>query len=364
MVEQALLEMLNQVDTPALLLDIEALRANIRTMAEFFAPLRANLRPHFKTHKCTRIARLQIEAGAVGMTCAKVGEAEVLVSAGIRDILIANQVVGGLKAARLMKLLERGVDVKVAVDSEENVRELSRATTARGAELGVLVEVDVGMGRCGVPPGEALVGLCRFVDDSSSLIFRGLMGYEGHAVFMKDREERAAVAAKAMECLQEARRLVEEGGLEVEIVSAGATGTYDITGQSSGVTEVQAGSYVVSDARYARVRPEFRPALTVLSTVISCPRKGVAVADAGLKSIASEFGLPEVVAPVGLKVKHLAEEHAILTLDDDVHLKVGERIALLPSHSCTTINLHSEFILVEHSREHGRWPIEARGRVK
>ncbi|GAG01196.1 unnamed protein product, partial [marine sediment metagenome] len=231
-------------------------------------------------------------------------------------------------------------------------------------DLGVLVEVDVGMERCGVPPGEALVELCRFVDDSSSLVFRGLMGYEGHAVFLEDREERKAVATKAMERLQEARHLVEEAGLEVEIMSAGGTGTYDVTGQWPGVTEVQAGSYVVTDARYRRVCPEFRPALTVLSTVISCPRKGVAVTDAGLKSITSEFGLPEVAAPEGVTVKHLAEEHAILTLDGDVELEVGQKIALLPSHSCTTINLHSEFVVVEHSRERTRWPIEARGKVR
>jgi len=208
-----MLEMLGQVDTPALLLDLEALGANITTMARFFEPLSAHLRPHFKTHKCTRIARLQMEAGAVGMTCAKVGEAEILVSAGIRDILIANQIVGSLKIERLMNLLGRGVDLKVAVDDEENVRELSRATTARGIELGVLAEVDVGMGRCGLPPGEPLVELCKFIDDSKRLVFRGLMGYEGHAVVVEDREDRKAVTTKALERLEEARRLVEEADL-------------------------------------------------------------------------------------------------------------------------------------------------------
>jgi len=360
----AMLEMLGRVDTPALLVDLEALRSNIRTMAAFFEPLSAGLRPHFKTHKCKRIAHLQMDAGAIGMTCAKLGEAEILVSAGVRDVLIANQVVGPLKIEHLMGLLGRGADVKVALDDEQNARELSRATTAKGAELGVLVEVDVGMGRCGLLPGESLLELCRFVDDSKNLVFRGLMGYEGHTVFIEDRETRRVEATKALKRLEEARALVEDAGLEVEIVSAGGTGTYDVAGPWPGVTEVQAGSYVVLDARYHRIRPEFHPALSVLSTVVSASRRGVAVADAGLKSITTEFGLPEVIFPEGVKVQRLAEEHVILALDDGVALKVGDRILLLPSHCCTTINLHEEFVVVEHMRECGRWAIEGRGKVR
>jgi len=364
MLDAGMVDLLNRVDTPALLLDYDALRSNIKSMAEFFAPLSAKLRPHFKTHKCTKIARMQMEAGAVGVTCAKVGEAEILLGAGIRDILIANQIVGSLKIERLMRLLGRGVDLKVAVDDEENVRELSRATTARNIELGVLVEVDVGMGRCGLVPGPEMIRLCQFVDDSPSLVFRGLMGYEGHAVLTRDPLERTTQAVKAMEELERARSLVEEAGLEVEIVSAGGTGTYDIAGRAPGVTEVQAGSYVVMDATYVRIRPEFKPALGVLSTIVSCPRKGAAIADAGLKSITGEFGPPEVLLPPGARVKRLAEEHAILELDPGVDLKVGQRVVLFPSHCCTTVNLHEEFVVVERSKEPTRWPIEARGKAQ
>jgi len=359
-----MLEMLNRVDTPALLLDHDLLRANIKTMAAFFEPLHARLRPHFKTHKCTRIARMQIEAGAVGMTCAKVSEAEVLVSAGLRDVLIANQIVGSIKIERLMSLVARHIDLKVAVDDEENLRELSRATTARGIELGVLIEVDVGMGRCGVPVGEKLVELCQFVDASPHLVFRGLMGYEGHAVLEPESQKRKTLAEASIEELRRAKELVEEAGLEVEIVSAGGTGTYDVTGQCPDVTEIQAGSYAVMDATYRQIRSEFRPALTVLSTVVSCPRPGVAVADAGLKSVTAEFGMPLVVSHEGVTVDKLAEEHAILQTSPDVKLAVGERIALLPTHCCTTINLHEEFVLVERTRERGRWRIEARGKAQ
>ena len=359
-----MLETLNRVDTPALILDYDALRANIRTMAAFFEPLSARLRPHFKTHKCTRIARMQMEAGAVGMTCAKVSEAEVLVSSGVRDVLIANQVVGSIKIERLMGLVARHVDLKVAVDDETNLRELSRATTARDVELGVLVEVDVGMGRCGVPVGERLVELCQFVDASPHLVFRGLMGYEGHAVLEPDPDRRREVTERALAELRRAKELVEEAGLEVEIVSAGGTGTYDITGKCPDVTEVQAGSYAVMDATYGAVRGEFRTALTVLSTVISRPAPGRAVTDAGLKSITGEFGMPRVVSHEGVTVERLAEEHAILKVPADARLSVGERVALLPSHCCTTINLHEEFVVVERRHERGRWAIEARGKVR
>ena len=364
MLDAGMVERLSRVDTPALLLDFDAVRSNIRTMAEFFQPLAAKLRPHFKTHKCTKIAKMQMEAGAVGATCAKVSEAEILIGAGIRDVLIANQIVGSLKVERLMSLVGRGVDLKVAVDDEENVRELSRATTARNITLGVLVEVDVGMSRCGLVPGPEMVKLCQFVDDSPSLVFRGLMGYEGHAVLTKDPEERKMQAAKAMEQLKHARDLVEEAGLEVEIVSAGGTGTYDIAGRAPGVTEVQAGSYVVMDATYLKIRPEFKPGLSVLSTIVSRPRKDAAIADAGLKSITGEFGLPEVLLPAGVRVRRLAEEHAILELDPGVELKVGQRVALLPSHCCTTVNLHDEFVVVERAKEAIRWPIEARGKTQ
>jgi D-serine deaminase-like pyridoxal phosphate-dependent protein len=357
-------DLLNAVDTPALLLNYDALRANLSRMSSFFATAPARLRPHFKTHKCAHIAKMQMAAGAVGMTCAKVGEAEVLVSAGIRDILIANEVVGPVKIERLMKLLDRDREIKVAVDSESNVRELSRATTARGIDIGVLVEVDVGMGRCGVTPGDALLSLCRFVDDSPNLVFRGLMGYEGHAVQIPDADERKAKATAALETLRLARESVEAAGLDVEIVSAGGTGTYDLAGSAPHVTEVQAGSYVLMDGRYLGIRPEFLPALTLLATIISVPRPGVAVADAGLKSCSTEFGLPEVLAPAGLKVSRLAEEHTLLDCAPDANVKVGQRIALLPSHGCTTVNLHDEYVVIERAREKERWAIEGRGKIQ
>ncbi len=356
-------DLLNGVDTPALLLNFDGLRHNLRVMSEFFAKKEAKLRPHFKTHKCCRIAKMQMAAGAAGMTCAKVGEAEVLVAAGVRDILIANQVVGPLKTERLMKLLDRDREVKVAVDGEPNIRELSRATTARDIELGVLVEVDIGMGRCGVAVGEELVSLCKFVDESPNLVFRGLMGYEGHAVFIADPAERKAQAQKALAELVRAKEMVEAAGLEVEIVSAGGTGTYDVAGVTAGITEVQAGSYAVMDGKYVSLRPEFVPALSVLSTIVSVPRKGVAVADAGLKSCTTEFGLPQVLVPVGAKVARMAEEHAILDVPPEVEVRVGQRIALLPMHCCTTINLHNEYVVVERAREKERWAIEGRGKV-
>jgi len=356
--------MMNRVDTPALILDLGAVRSNVRQMAEFFQTVDAALRPQFKTHKCSRLARMQMEAGSVGMTCAKVGEAEVLVNAGIRDVLIANEVVGPMKVTHLMALLEGGADVKVAVDSVENAHELLRAATARNLELGVLVEVDIGMGRCGLPPDERVVEMAKFIDGSPTLVFRGLMGYEGHTVLLEDEQERRRGALAAMERLMHARGLVEDAGLEVEIVSGGGTGTYRVTAAFPGVTEVQAGSYATMDARYARITPEFRCGVTLLTTIIDRPRPDVAIGDAGMKSITHEFGLPLVKDQPGVRVVGLSEEHVKLEVDPEASLKVGDRIELIPSHGCTTINLHEEFVVVENGREVDVWRIDARGKSK
>ena len=212
-----------QLDTPALCLDLDLLEANVRRMAAFFADKPAALRPHTKTHKCPTIAWMQIEAGAIGVTCAKVGEAEVMARAGIRDILIANQVVGEDKIARLMGLAAH-TDVMVAVEDPANARALAEAAAARGITLRVLLEVDVGMGRCGVAPGDPALALAREVCALDGLRFEGLMGYEGHAVMVPDMAERARVTEQSLATLIATRDLLVENGLPVAIVSGGGTG--------------------------------------------------------------------------------------------------------------------------------------------
>jgi D-serine deaminase-like pyridoxal phosphate-dependent protein len=252
-----------EIDTPALLLDHDKLLGNIRRMAEFFGTRPANLRPHVKTHKCVEIARLQMDHGAVGITCAKLGEAEVMAAGGIPDILVANQVVGAVKIDRLVDLAGR-CTLTVAVDDAENIRQISAAAAAAGVTVHCLVEVDIGMGRCGVEPGQPALELARLVAASPGLDLAGLQAYEGHLQNVVPFDQRRQRARADMELALDTRRLIEDAGLPVRIVSGCGTGTHAITGVLKGVDEVQAGSYATMDAQYRKVGAPFENALTLL----------------------------------------------------------------------------------------------------
>jgi D-serine deaminase-like pyridoxal phosphate-dependent protein len=352
----------SQIDTPALLIDLDAMEFNMKTMASFFQGTRTSLRPHFKTHKTPVLAHMQLQAGAIGMTCAKVGEAEVLVNAGIDDILIANQIIGPQKIARLASLA-RQTRITVAVDSEENIRDLSAGSQVFGSLIHVVIEIDVGLGRCGVPPGERAVALARLISGMPGLAFAGLLGYEGQAVFLNDRKARQEAVDQAMHKLVSTADLLRQAGFVVEIVSAGGTGTYDLTGRYPGITEVEAGSYILMDTRYRQVGLPFRCALTLLATVISIPARGRAVIDAGKKALTVENGLPEISIPAGARLVNLNEEHGILEVDPDrLELKVGDKVEIIPSHVCTTVNLHEVFYAIRENRLVATWPISARGK--
>jgi D-serine deaminase-like pyridoxal phosphate-dependent protein len=352
------------VDTPALLLDLDALRHNIDTMASFFAGKHCQLRPHFKSHKCTRIARMQLDAGAVGITCAKLGEAEVLADAGIRNLLIANQIVGPLKIARLMELCRRA-DPMVAVDSAENVRMLSAHAQAADVSLGVLVEVDIGMGRCGVQPGQPALELARLVVSCPGLRFEGLQGYEGHCVDLREEKERTEKTRAAIKLLVDTRRLIERSGIGVHIVSGGGTGTYALNGIYDGIDEVQAGSYAAMDWWYTDICPEFRQAMSILATVISRPKPDIAIIDVGRKGVGAEWGPPRMKNLAGGEVVSFgSEEHMILRLPQGMDVKIGERIEIIPSHGCTTSNLYREFAVHQNGRVVDVWPIEGSGKLQ
>jgi D-serine deaminase-like pyridoxal phosphate-dependent protein len=352
------------IDTPALLLDAGALKANIQRMAAFFAHRPCKLRPHFKSHKCTTIAKLQMQAGAVGITCAKLGEAEAVADAGIRNILIANQIVGPLKIYRLIELCRRA-DPMVAVDSAENVKMLSEHASAAGVSIGVLVEVDVGMGRCGVAPGQAALELARLVASSAGLRFEGLQGYEGHCVDLRDETERVAKTRDSLKALVGTRRLIERSGLGVNLVSGGGTGTYTITGDCEGVDELQAGSYAAMDWWYGDIRPEFKQAMSILATVISRPKPNLIVIDVGRKGVGAEWGAPRVKNLPGSEVASFgSEEHTPISVPQDSAVRIGDRIEIIPSHGCTTSNLYSEFIVHENGVLTGKWPIEGRGKLQ
>ncbi len=350
-----------ELDTPALIVDLDLLESNIRKMAEFFEKREARLRPHVKTHKCPEIALRQLKAGAQGITCAKLGEAEVMAMHGIEDILIANQIVGRRKIERLLKLAER-CNVIVAVDEPSNAKTISDMAQAAGKRIDVLIEIDVGMGRCGTKPGMETLSLARQLDKMGGINLRGLMGYEGHAVYIENFEDRKKECLKALERLLSTKSLLEKSGFELDIVSGGGTGTYEITGSCPGITEVQAGSYATMDARYKKIVQEFDCALGILTTVISCPTSERAVVDAGMKSITAEFGLPVVKGNKGAIVSRLSEEHGILTLEEGARLSLEDKMELVPSHSCTTINLHDKMYAVRDGNVEYVWKIEARGK--
>ncbi len=351
-----------ELDTPALCLDIEALERNLKRMADFFAPLRAGLRPHFKTHKTPVLAHMQMKAGAVGITCAKLGEAEVLAQSGVQDILIANQIVTSGKIRRLVSLAGY-TGIMVAVDDKSNARDIDRAARGRGVRVRVLVEVDVGMKRCGVSPDQAAVDLARDILKCESLQFEGIMGYEGHAVMIENPEDRKATAEKAMGLLAHTSEILGQAGIPVKIVSGGGTGTYNITSRCPGITEVQAGSYLTMDRQYREnvgIR-DFEYALTLLTTVIHAETR-LAVGDAGMKSLSTDFGMPGVLRPPGWKVRNLAEEHCFLENAGGAPLKTGDTVELVPGHGCTTINLHDVYHVLRDGVLEGAWRISARGK--
>jgi D-serine deaminase-like pyridoxal phosphate-dependent protein len=353
------------IDTPALVIDLEAMEDNIVRMGTYFATRPSKLRPHFKTHKCPILAHKQLAAGAVGVACAKVEEAEVLVAGGVlHNILIANQVVTRTKIFKLMGL-NRHAEVMVCVDDSGNVAELAEAAQTFGVEIGVFVEVNVGMNRCGVDTAQAALALVRQVSNSKGLRFVGLQGYEGHDVKIVDLAQRQAAARRDIQRLIETREYIERSGIQVQLVDAGGTGTYNITGEIPGIDEIQAGSYLFGDVSYLGVLEDFRPSLSVLSTVVSRPARDRIITDMGLKAASTDQTLPQPVEVPGVQVRKLAEEHCYLAVDDPANeLSVGDRIAFLPGHVCTTVNLHDRYYGVRNGLVEVVWEIAARGKSR
>lgn len=354
-----------ELDTPALLINLDIMESNIQKMANYFSKVNTELRPHIKTHKTPIIAHKQIAAGAIGITCAKLGEAEAIVHSGIRDVLIANQIVGKHKIARLINLAKHS-DIMVAVDNVENVNAISKAASEKGVTIRVLIEVNIGMDRCGVEPGHESLRLSQIVSTSPNLKFEGLMGYEGHTVAKPIRIERKTATETAMQRLIDTKHLLEKNGFNVSIMSGGGTGTYEITGSIPEMTEVQAGSYVFMDSTYRNVEgvgDRFDCALTVLATVVSRPEKNRIIVDTGLKVLTKEFGIPQPVGMQDVEMIGLSEEHGkMLISNEDISLKPTDKLEILPTHCCTNVNLHDRFYGIRDEIVETVWEIAARGR--
>lgn len=349
---------LSTLPTPALIVDVNALDRNIRRMAEFFAGTPCTLRPHVKAHKTPEIARRQLAAGScAGLTCATVGEAEAVAHLGA-DLLIANEIVDSARCDRIAALA-RTQPVTVAVDSGFGVEVLAAAARRAGVTVGVLIDLDVGQRRCGVVPGQAALTLAHLAAEAPGLALRGVMGYEGHVQPIRVREEREARARESMRLLVATAELLLRAGLPCDVVSGGGTGTYDISSQVDGVTEIQAGSYALMDTDYRDTGVPFEQAFWVLGMVVSRSADRCVV-DAGHKSMTKDHGLPSVEGVAGAVVTTLNDEHAVIALPPDAAVRIGDRLRMIPSHTDPTVNLHDVFYAIDGDRVVGRWPI-ARG---
>jgi D-serine deaminase-like pyridoxal phosphate-dependent protein len=357
---------LEEIDTPALILDLDALERNIARMAEAVNGRAVRLRPHAKSHKSAEIAKRQIAAGAVGICCQKVSEAQALVAGGVADVLITNEIVGKQKIARLARLT-REAKVAVLADDAGNVGDLDSAARAEGVRLDVLVELNVGADRCGVEPGEQAFALAARIAACRNLRFAGLHAYHGSAQHLREAGERRAAIAAATEKTRITRLLIEKAGLTCETITGAGTGTFLLESASRVFNEIQPGSYVFMDADYNRNSweegwPRFEQSLFVLATVMSVPAVGRAVVDAGLKASSVDSGMPLVHERPGVEYVKASDEHGVLKIAAGATApKLGEKLLLVPGHCDPTVNLYDWFVGVRKGRVEALWPVSARG---
>jgi D-serine deaminase-like pyridoxal phosphate-dependent protein len=357
----------DDLDTPALLVDLDRLERNIATMRRIIvSEAGVGWRPHTKAIKTPALARMLLDAGALGVTCAKLGEAEVLAEAGIRDILVANEVVGAAKMQRLAAL-RRTADPIVAVDCEAHVAALDDAARSAAVTLRVVVEVNVAMNRAGVEPGEPSVRLARRVAECRGLRFAGLMGWEGGRLAgIPDPAQKRQAIATAVGRLTASADACRAAGLPVEIVSCGGTGTYWITATLPGVTEIQAGGGVFGDVHYRKdYGVEHEYALTMLTTVASRPTPTRLVCDAGWKSLSVHPTMPEPLNVGPVESVRLSAEHAAIELAaPSLVPRVGDRVEFVVGYGDSTVCLHDELYGVRGGRVEEWWPISGRGKTR
>jgi 3-hydroxy-D-aspartate aldolase len=357
---------LHEIQTPALLVDLDALDRNVDRMRQAIEESGVRLRAHAKTHKSADIARIQIErGGACGICCQKVSEAEAMVRAGIGDVLVANEVRDPAKLARLARLA-RHARIIVCADDPAAVPDLSAAAVEAGTTLEVLVEIDCGAGRCGIAPGIPARDLAVAISEAPGLRFAGIQAYHGRAQHMPTADARRAAIASAEALTRDTVALVAAAGLSCDIVGGAGTGTYPLEAASGIWNELQCGSYVFMDADYRRAlgptaNAGFEHALFVLTSVIS-RAPGRAVGDAGLKSFSVDSGLPVVHQLDGVTCTGLSDEHCQLD-DPQGQLAINQRLQLIPGHCDPTCNLYDWYVGIRGGRVETLWPVTARGKL-
>jgi D-serine deaminase-like pyridoxal phosphate-dependent protein len=349
-------ELLRRSRTPCLVVDAEALRANCRIADSQAQAAGVSIRPHAKAHKCSKVLRAQLTGSVVnGITCATAYEAQALATLGFEDILIANEVVSRAGEDALGGAASKAGKVVVAVDSPSGIAVAARAARAVGREIGVLVEIDVGGGRCGVSAdGDTATQLAEQAAGTDRLWFEGLQGYTGRGNYLSSRQDRAEVAAAVKAKLGGVRERLDKHGLTSVTVSGGSTGLFDL---DQGLTEIQIGSYVLMEGRYAGVGLPFTPALFCAATVLSSSRPGHAVLDCGWKAMSAEFGFP--LTPPGLEPVAFSDEHLICDVTAPGGIEVGDVVLVLPAHLDPTVNLHERLLVVDGGSV-SEWPIDLR----
>jgi D-serine deaminase-like pyridoxal phosphate-dependent protein len=361
--------LLPDVRTPVLVVDESILETNLRAMADLAREAEVDLRPHWKTHKCPELARRQLELGAVGGTVATAEEAEIFLAAGFEDLLIATPIVDSHGIERL--LARRGAAaLTVLVESEEGARRWSDAAARAGTTVPVILEIDVGMGRTGVSPGEGALPLARTIADDERLELAGVMTHAGHAYGASSPREIASIGRAEGETLVRTAGAIRAAGIGCRTVSVGSTPTVPHSARVPGVTEIRPGNYAFHDAIQVGlgVAPEERCALTVLATVIARPVPDRVVLDCGSKALSSDAGVGRgVVEGFGrilghpdLVIRRLSEEHGILAVPPSMPLALGDRVRILPNHACVVVNLHERMVRIRDGAPAGEWRVAAR----
>ncbi|PKB80155.1 MAG: hypothetical protein BZY88_09540 [SAR202 cluster bacterium Io17-Chloro-G9] len=352
--------LVGDLETPCLVLDLDALDHNMDVMADYYRGRSAKLRPHSKNHKTPALAHRQMRRGGTigGVCAAKVSEAEVMVNGGIPSVFITSEIVDPQKIDRLCTLAQQ-TEMLVACDDPENARALSQAAMAKGVDLGVVVEIETGLRRCGIREIGQGVDLAKVINSLPALTFRGIMSHQVIPA-MPEREDRVTEGRRLIQPVIDLKDAIVDVGIPVEIVSTGETWSYDVAGEIPGVTEIQGGSYLVMETAYGYMS-EFHHAGKVLTTVISKPRPGTAVGDAGLKTLSALRDLPLVEGRAGIAVESMDANHIVFHLDDGVNLRVGDKLTLLPSQQDATVSRWDRFIGIRNGQVEAVWDIQARG---
>ena len=358
------------IQTPCLVVDLDALEKNIRTMGDYAKSMGVRHRVHGKMHKSVDIAKLQEKLGAAcGVCCQKVSEAEVFARGGIKDVLVSNQVTQAAKIDRLARMPKLGARTICCVDDMDNIANLSAAAVKHGTQIECLVEIDCGAGRCGVTSNQLVVELAKAIDAADGLKFAGIQAYQGAMQHIESYEGRKEATGKAIEMVREAVDMLKAEGLECDIIGGGGTGSYYFEGSSGVFNELQCGSYAFMDADYQRIKDEsgekiseFENALFILTTVMSHAKADKAIVDAGLKAQSVDSGLPYVFGRNDVEYIKCSDEHGVVA-DPDGVLKVNDTLKLVPGHCDPTCNVHDWYVGVRNGKVETLWPVSARGKA-